>query len=603
MRLPDELIDRIRNSVDISDVISDHVALTRKGRSFVGLCPFHDDRKPSMNVAPDKQIYKCFACGAGGNVFVFLMEIEKISFMEAVQRLAERAGIALPKTGGEEVQKETSEVLYRASQLAADYYRHLLTKDPRGEGAKAYLSRRGVSEAIAERFVLGCAPPDWDGLLRVGAKRSLDPATLERAGLALPRKSGEGHYDRFRDRLMFPIVGATGRTVAFGARALKEGEEPKYLNSPETPIYHKGAVLYGLWQGKDAVRRRGTVVIVEGYMDLLRLAEAGVEHAVATAGTALTPDHTRLLRRFCDRAVLVFDGDVAGSAAALRGIDVLLEGDLSARVVALPEGHDPDSFVRERGGDAFLRLVEQAEPVLDYKLRALGAQEDLRTPDGKVRAVAALAETTARVRDDIRRGVLVREIAERLGVAEQVVAQAVKKAGGARREAGGQKSRGAEGLEEPSLNHGPDWERRLVGMALADDRTADRVRSEVSPEDFSHAVYRRIFTMIVSARSEGRSARAASLVTMGEDASLAGLISELSMEGFDESKADRVLKGQIQSLRRASVQRQLAEVEGTMRQAQQEGRSDALMDLLARHRRLTEALQGIKSVGLIEEKK
>jgi DNA primase len=598
MRLSDDLIDRIRTSVDIADVISDHVSLTRKGRSFVGLCPFHDDRKPSMNVSPDKQIYKCFACGAGGNVFTFLMEIEKISFIEAATRLAERANIALPKTGGgEEVQAASSEVLYRASQLAADYYRHLLTKDARGEGARAYLARRGVSEAIAERFALGYSPPDWDGMLRVGAKRSLDPAALERAGLALPRKSGEGHYDRFRDRLMFPIVGTTGRTVAFGARALKEGEEPKYLNSPETPIYHKSAVLYGLWQGKDAVRRRGAVVIVEGYMDLLRLAEAGVEHAVATAGTALTPDHTRLLRRFCDRAVLVFDGDTAGSAAALRGIDVLLEGDLSARVVALPEGHDPDSFVRDRGGDAFLKLVEQAEPVLDYKLRALGAQEDLRTADGKVRAVTALAETTARVRDDIRRGVLVREIAERLGVAEQVVGQAVRKAGGGRREARGERE------ESPAFDPGPRWERELVAMALADDRFADRMRADVSPDVFSNAAYRRIAELILKARAGGHSARAASLVTLSEDAFLSGLISELSLEGFDEARAERVLTGDIQKARRTSLQRQIAEVEGLMKQAEKEGRTEDVLSLQVRHQRLNESLRGLKPVGLIEEKK
>ncbi len=597
MRLPDDLIDRIRNGVDIADVISDHVALTRKGRSYVGLCPFHDDRKPSLNVSPDKQIYKCFACGAGGNVFTFLMEIEKISFVEAATRLAERAGIALPRGGAEEAQTASSEVLYRANQLAADYYRHLLTKDPRGEGARAYLSRRGVSDGIAERFALGYAPPDWDGLLRVGAKRSLDPATLERAGLALPRKSGEGHYDRFRDRLMFPVVGATGRTVAFGARALKEGDEPKYLNSPETPVYHKGGVLYGLWQGKDALRRRGAVVIVEGYMDLLRLAEAGVEHGVATAGTALTPDHTRLLRRFCDRAVLVFDGDTAGSAAALRGIDVLLEGDLSARVVTLPEGHDPDSFVRDRGGDAFLRLMEQAEPVLDYKLRAVGAQQDLRTADGKVRAVAALAETVGRVRDEVRRGVLTQEIAERLGVAEQVVALAVKKARGERREARGERQ------EAPAFDPGPRWERELVAMSLADDRFADRVRADVSPDVFSNAAYRRVAELILAARAEGRSAKAASLVTMSEDPFLAGLISELSMEGFDESRAERVLKGDIQMARRTSLQRQIAEVEGAMKQAQKEGRPDAVMDLLARHRRLTEELRGLKPVGLIEEKK
>ena len=600
MRLPEDLIDRIRNSVDIVEVISDHVTLARKGRDFIGLCPFHDDRNPSLMVSTDKQIYKCFPCGAGGNAISFLMAIEKVSFPEAVRRLALRAGISLPESREDEFQKETSDVLYQVCEWAAGFYRGLLTKDRRGERARAYLTHRGVPDDVASLFSLGYSLSDWDGLLLAAAKRSLDPPTLEKAGLALPRRSGGGHYDRFRDRLIFPITSATGRVVAFGGRSLGEGEDPKYINSPETPVYHKGGVLYGLWQAKDAIRNRGETLVVEGYMDLIRLVGAGIENVVATAGTALTSGHTRLLRRFCDRAVLIFDGDAAGSSASIRGIDILLEAELSARVVTLPEGHDPDSFVRDKGSDAFLRLVEHAEPVLDYKLRSISNREDLGTVDGKVRAATELAQTVSRIQDPIRRGFLVREIAERLGADERIVSEAVGKA----RDRGSRGRRTATvDRERSSFDPSPHWERTLVGIALSDDAFADRLRSEVSVDVFSNATYRRIADLIVATRSEGRSARAASLISASEDAFLSDLISELSLEGYDETRGDRVIEGYLQSARRASVQRQLNEVAGAIKHAEKEGRSQEVMELLSRHRQLNDEIHRLEPVSLIEARK
>ena len=600
MRLPEDLIDRIRNSVDLVEVISDHVTLARKGRDFIGLCPFHDDRNPSLMVSTDKQIYKCFPCGAGGNAISFLMAIEKISFPEAVRRLALRAGISVPESREDEFQKETSDVLYQVCEWASGFYRGLLTKDHRGERARAYLTHRGVPADVASLFSLGYSLSDWDGLLRAAARRSFDPPTLEKAGLSLPRRSGDGHYDRFRDRLIFPITGATGRVVAFGGRAIGKGEEPKYINSPETPVYHKGGVLYGLWQAKDAIRNRGETLVVEGYMDLIRLVGAGIENVVATAGTALTSGHTRLLRRFCDRAVLIFDGDAAGTSASIRGIDILLEAELSTRVATLPEGHDPDSFVRDKGSDAFLRLVEHAEPVLDYKLRSISNREDLGTVDGKVRAATELAQTVSRIQDPIRRGFLVREIAERLGADERIVSEAVGKA----RDRGARGRRTAsEDRERSSFNPSPHWERTLVGIALSDDTFADRLRSEVSVDVFSNATYRRIADMIVAARSDGRSARAASLISASEDAFLSDLISELSLEGYDESRGDRVIEGHLQSARRASVQRQLNEVAGAIKHAEKEGRSQEVMELLSRHRQLNDELKGLEPVSLIEARK
>ncbi|MBT3605596.1 MAG: DNA primase, partial [Candidatus Latescibacteria bacterium] len=333
-RVPEELIDQIRQSVDIVDIVSDHVVLTRKGKSFLGICPFHDDSSPSMNVSQEKQIFKCFSCGAGGNSFTFLRDIENISFIEAVRKLAERAGINLPDTRDRNPeQQEAYDELYRANELAFKYFHHMLTEDARGEEARAYLENRGISREIIDSFGIGYALNAWDGFLAAATRRGFSPQALERAGLATTRQNGGGFYDRFRHRVTFPIEASTGRTVAFGARALDPDEQAKYLNSPETPVYNKSATLYGLWRGRDAIRESGQALVVEGYMDLISLAQFGVENVVASSGTALTADHARLLRRYAPKATLIFDGDAAGTSAAVRGIGSLFEVGQEARVV------------------------------------------------------------------------------------------------------------------------------------------------------------------------------------------------------------------------------------------------------------------------------
>ena len=326
-RIPEDILQRIRDATDIVDLISEHVQLVKKGRNYSGLCPFHDEKTPSFSVDPDRQFYHCFGCGVGGNVFKFIQEIDRVTFVEAVKFLAERTGIALPERSGPSREEDAAaDELYRANDLAQKYFHHLLLNDDVGTSARTYLQTRRLSGDTIERFGLGYAPPEWDALLKVAGRRGLSPQILERAGLALPRSTGSGHYDRFRDRIAFPIANLSNRTIAFGARALQPDQEPKYLNSPETSIYHKGRVLYGLSETRDVIRRQDAVLVVEGYMDLISLAQIGIQHVVATSGTALTEDHCRLLARFARQVVLLFDGDAAGSTAAMRALEVLLGG-------------------------------------------------------------------------------------------------------------------------------------------------------------------------------------------------------------------------------------------------------------------------------------
>ncbi len=526
-RIPEDTIELIRQSVDIVDVVSEFVTLNKRGKNHMGLCPFHDDHSPSMNVSQEKQIYKCFSCGAGGNVYTFLTELEKISFIEAVRKLAEQAGVPLPEDQPEDKGKqEVYDALYGANELAVKYFKHMLQTDPAGEPAREYLKSRGVTGSVIEDFSLGYSPNTWEGFLQVAGRRGFTAKVLEQAGLVLPRRDGRGFYDRFRHRIMFPIVSHTGRTVAFGARALDPNEQAKYLNSPETPVYHKGKILYGLWGNRDALRSSGTAIVVEGYMDLIALAQTDIHNTVASAGTALTPDHARLLKRYAEHTVLVFDGDAAGTSAAARGIGSLFEAGMETRVVTLEEGQDPDSFVRQHGSKAFLKLAENARPVIDFLLDWIRTREDLTTSDGKARAVEAIGDFLIRIKDDALRQFVIQETSQKLGTDESTVIQVIQRAGrNTRRRAPPTSAR-----EQFTFDPAPRHERELLIHMMTHKTTADRVLLEIKAEDFSNSVYRRLATLIASMRAESQSPEVAVLLDHCKEEDLRHVLSSLSME-------------------------------------------------------------------------
>lgn len=554
-RIPEALIDQVRQSIDIVDVISEHVALTRRGKNFLGLCPFHDDASPSMNVSQDKQIYKCFACGAGGNAFTFLRDIEHISFIEAVRKLADRAGIALPDANDDRIPQESFDELYRAGDLALKYYHHMLMEHDSGAIARNYLEGRGITRETIAAFSLGYALDRWDGFLQAATRRGFSPQVLERAGLVSPRQGGSGFYDRFRNRVMFPILASTGRPVAFGARALSPDEQAKYLNSPETPIYNKSAILYGLWQGRDAIRNADQALVVEGYMDLVALSQYGIPNAVASSGTALTADHARLLRRYASRIVLVFDGDAAGTGAAVRGIGSLFEIGLDARVVSLPEGHDPDSFVRERGADAFRDLIASAAPAVDFLMNQLARREDLSTIDGKTRAAHDLADLIGRVKDQALRQFLIQDIAQKLRLDESAFIQIAQ--------ASRRPPRRSPAEQEPApapFNPHPIKERELIYFMMQNEATADRVLKFIPFEDFSNSAYRRIAHIIAQNRKQGQPVDAAFLVDQLEDPNLAHILSEISLKSNIPETATEPNDDYIRDFRLKNIARQLGDL-------------------------------------------
>ncbi len=409
-RIPEETIQAIRDRVDVVDLIGRYVTLKKAGRSFKGLCPFHQEKTASFTVNPERGIFYCFGCHESGNAIAFLMRHENLTFPEAVRVLAAECGIEIPQTGGGE--PGVTERVLSANGVAQKLYRAALMASEGGQ-ARAYLERRGLGKDLVERFGVGFAPDRWDAVTSALARERIPASVGERAGLMKQRERG-GHYDLLRGRITFPIQDVRGRVIGFGGRALRSEQEPKYLNSLESPVFRKREVFYGLPLALEPIRRKDRAVIVEGYFDLIALHRAGLEESVATCGTALTEGHARNLRRRARSIVLLFDGDEAGQRAALRALEVLLPQGLRVRVAALPAGEDPDDFLA-RGGAAALRdLVDSAPPALDLAIQ-LAVSGGCATPWEKADAVAAVAPLLAVVPDPVERGEYARRLAMMCG--------------------------------------------------------------------------------------------------------------------------------------------------------------------------------------------
>jgi DNA primase len=406
----DDVKERVRDAIDIVDLVGSYIALRRAGRGLVGLCPWHDDSRPSLQVNPERQTFRCWVCNVGGDAFNFLMRMERLEFREALEQLAERAGIPLPRSGG--LPADDKAALFRALGWAAERFRDCLARHPEASAARAYLGGRGFDAAAIDRFGLGFAPAAWDWLLGQASTAGISPHDLLRAGLAVERQDRSGHYDRFRGRVMFPIRDPQGRCIAFGGRVLP-GSPPdaaKYINSPETPLFSKSATLYGLDTAREAITASRRAIVVEGYTDCLAARLAGVDDVVAVLGTALGDRHARLLRRYADRIVLLLDGDEAGRRRAAEILDVLLAEPIDVRIARLPGGVDPADFLGAEGREAFEAVIAAAEDPLDYRMdealaalpadagddAALAAIESVLTPLARMSAAAG----TRRLRED-----------------------------------------------------------------------------------------------------------------------------------------------------------------------------------------------------------
>ena len=419
-------ISDIRNASDIFDVISEVVLLKRAGKNYQGLCPFHSEKTPSFSVSPDKQVFYCFGCGAGGNVFSFLMKHEGLSFAEAVRKLGRRYGIAVEdrQLSPEERRRvQEREGILDINREAASFYRRMLLDSREGAAALAYLQNRGLTRETMERFSLGFAPAGWEVLLRYFAERRISSEFPEKAGLVIPREKGGGHYDRFRNRIIFPIRDVGGHIIGFGGRVMDDSL-PKYLNSPETVVFNKRRSLYGLDAARAKCRETGTVHLVEGYFDVLALSQAGIANVAATLGTALTHEHVRMLKGHAREIVLVYDSDQAGMRAARKSVETFQREEMSARILVLPEGEDPDSFLLKFGPEAFLEKSRNARSMMDFLMEEAVREHGLSI-EGKLRILGEMKAPLGAVPDPIARSLYIRNLASLLDVEERSVAEAI----------------------------------------------------------------------------------------------------------------------------------------------------------------------------------
>jgi DNA primase len=428
MQIPKDVIDRVRDAHDIVDVVGRTIPLKKLGRAWKALCPFHDEKTPSFTVNHERQTFKCFGCGKGGDVFVWLMEREGLAFPEAVRALAAERGIEVPSMGGRRDGAGASrlEAIRKAIALAQELYVRTLW-EPGGFEARAYLAKRGFPDPAVRALGLGLSPPGWDGLLSLAASKGLTGEVVEDAGLAIRRDGKEGRYDRFRGRLMFPVADVQGRIVTWGARAMRPDDQPKYLNGPETPVFRKSRTLYGLDRARETIRSSGTAVLMEGYTDVLMAHMHGVTQAVAGMGTAFTEEQANALKRQdAHRVVLLYDGDQAGRLAAEKSLDILLEHGFEVRIALLPEGKDVDEVLLEEGVERLQSILDGALDLFDFKLGQMAATDDLSTPRGKALAADRLLDSIRRVPHEIERDLLLRRTAERVGVAVSVLLDRVR---------------------------------------------------------------------------------------------------------------------------------------------------------------------------------
>lgn len=540
--IPEDTIRRIKNTANIVDLIAEHVVLKKAGRNYLGLCPFHAEKTPSFTVNPEKQIFYCFGCHTGGNIFSFLMQREGLSFPESVRSLGRKYGIEVPDFQLTPEQKErVSEKgkIFRINELAMLYFQNQLHDPLSGRQAMSYLLGRGMTRKIIDGYRLGYVPNRWDGLLNHLQGKKVPQSLIEKSGLVVPRKSGSGYYDRFRDRVIFPIFDPDRQIVGFGGRVMGD-EMPKYLNSPETIIYSKRQILYGLDKARQPARTTGRIYIVEGYFDVLSMHLYGIENTVATLGTALTAEHVQLLKGMVGqegRAILVYDSDQAGIHAAKRSIGVFEEGFLDARILILPQGYDPDSFLREHGPDDFFRIADGALGLIPFMI-ASAIQDHGLSIEGKVKVVSELRESLAAVQDNVARSLYIKELSEKLQIDEATILEQVRRAVDQCR---GRASRDGNRLRKTFLEQNR-LERQVVAIMLHHPAVLPDIIGRNMLDYFEDEKLKHMAQMIVE-QSVDRKPSVADLLSDIDDVDCRSLLTQMAMEEshWDRQGCDRLL--------------------------------------------------------------
>jgi DNA primase len=567
MAFLDSFVEEVRHAADIVRFISDHVALRKAGNSWKGLCPFHNEKTPSFNVRSEPAVFHCFGCGEGGDVFKFVMLRERVPFPEAIEMVARRFGVPVPErnadVGPERKQKEE---LLAVLDAAAKHFETQLWSVA-GKTARDYLLGRGFKRETLERIRAGAAIDSWSALLDALSKRFPLPVLMT-AGLVVQRQDGKGHYDRFRNRAVFPTFDEGGRVVAFGARSL-DGTEPKYLNSPESPVYSKSKVLYGMSWAKESLRHGGRAVLMEGYLDVARALECGVAEAVATCGTALTPQHGKLLRRFADAVAVNFDQDDAGRKAARRSIDLLIEEGLRVTVVELPEGHDPDSFLKAEGAEAYRGRLDEAPTWMDWLIRRSAADNDIRTPGGKAAFLAELLPSLVRITSAVERAAWLERACDRAALDPAAAREELKRARARGPAQGSSPAPAAPAPQAPKPVTLLPAERWLLASLLQEDESVGAAMGDLEEAELEGLRSAPVLRAARDLASHGSRVTVASLQSALPDEDSRRLVSEVAVADAPEKgpapvECVRELKRRPLQARMAQIQRDLGGASGPL---------------------------------------
>ena len=556
--IPDHLIEEIRSRNDILDTISENILLKKSGQNYKGLCPFHSEKTPSFVVSPEKQIYHCFGCGAGGNIFKFIMEMEDLSFLDAIKILAAKCGVTLPafKPGQTNAKSNERDVLLNINQKAQSYFiLSLMSKG--GEQAREYLNSRGLNDKkLLADYSIGWATSGWtDTLHQLQNQEKFSKNDLSRAGL-IKQKEGAGKnnfYDRFRGRIIFPLQDIHGNLIAFAGRVIGESE-PKYLNSPETPLYIKGRHLFGFNRAKEAIRKQNKALIVEGYFDQMRAHQNGIRNTVATCGTALTLEQANLLKNHTKRATLIFDSDSAGQAATKKGFEVLLKQGMSVDVLSLPSGHDPDSFIYQFGPEKFLEKLKNAKPFVETFIDDIIADGDLTTPMGKVAVVNQVLPILMNVKNTIERTEWISILTERAKIEDQALLNELKNA------IKQDKTIVSDPLQKDGHQNKKNVELYLVRLMFSDKELALKIKEKVKIEDFIDPDLRLIVGSCYRLLAEGCELKVDFIMNQIDEPNIRNLLSEIGVTSIPFDNPKQTVRDCINAINKKAHAQQVEEL-------------------------------------------
>lgn len=572
--IPQDIIDRILDANDIAEVISGYIPLKRAGRNFKALCPFHHEKTPSFTVSPDRQIYHCFGCGAGGNVFSFLMKYERMEFPEAVEMLAKKVGIDIPKTAPSEKNTGITEKLFTINELASKFYHDVLFNSKEAGGIRAYLEKRGITSDTAKKFKLGFAPDKWDTLLNYIRQKNFSLSLIDKSGLISSRDDASGYYDRFRDRIIFPIFDIKDRIIGFGARVTKD-ILPKYINSPETPIYIKGRNLFGLNFTKDEIRKQDSVVVVEGYLDFIIPYQAGVRNIVASLGTALTIEQIRILKRYTQNAIILFDPDQAGEIATLRSLDLFLSLDMNVKLVSLPKGFDPDSFVREKGIDKLRELINDAVDLFDYKLNLLKGKYDILKAQGKAKIAEEMLQTISKIKNEVLKESYLKKLSEILSVREEALLKELSKV-----------KDGFVSIDYDSLSgkkplNAKAVEKMVVKLMLEHEDLIHQVKERLDISDFQDPHMKKIVCSMLDLNSQGRKIEVSRLMNYFNDQAICQTLTHLCLsEECREIDKQKAFDDCVNRIKQGNLKEERNQIRSEIKIAESQGNKDRLDQLI-----------------------